>query len=124
MASTSKHHHELDSDGVGKCSVPMWLGGSPAGFCNEPAYGEPPKSRMVWHAPRQQYVREDGRYDGYVPGLACVCHGGPKSRVFLDGNQWCAVWPDFINIQESPCGFGETPEAARKALPTQAGGGK
>ena len=40
MASTSKHHHEL-TNGVGKCSVPMWMGGFPAGFCDKPAYGPP-----------------------------------------------------------------------------------
>ncbi len=39
MARLSKHHTEL-TDGVGRCSVPMWILGVPAGFCDEPAYGE------------------------------------------------------------------------------------
>jgi hypothetical protein len=30
-------------------------------------------------------------------------------RVFKDGDMWCATCPGFINIQESPVGFGETP---------------
>ena len=62
MAVCSKHHLELDANGVGKCSVPMWSGGVPAGFCDEPAYGKPLRG---------------GGY-GYIPGLACPEHGGPK----------------------------------------------
>lgn len=27
---------------------------------------------------------------------------------FMDGNAWCCVFGDFINLQESPAGFGET----------------
>jgi len=64
MAFLSKHHKELGENGEGKCSVPMWLRGAPAGFCNEIAYG-PPEGRK-------------GCYQGYVPGLACYAHGGPK----------------------------------------------
>lgn len=64
MASCSEHHKVL-TNGVGKCSVPMWAGGCPAGFCDNPAYGEP---------------TEEGRkrYNGYVPHLACFYHGGPN----------------------------------------------
>lgn len=58
----------------------------------------------------------DGRYSGYVPALACIGHGGPLSRVFMDGDSWCAVFPDFINLQESPAGFGTSPEEARMDL--------
>jgi hypothetical protein len=28
--------------------------------------------------------------------------------LFKDGNQWCCVMGDFINLQESPAGFGIT----------------
>lgn len=31
-----------------------------------------------------------------------------KCDLFKDGNQWCATKRDFVNIQESPCGFGDT----------------
>ena len=34
----------------------------------------------------------------------------------MDGNQWCAHYEDFINLQESPCGFGDTQEKARQEL--------
>ena len=67
MAQTSNHHHEL-TNGVGKCSVPMWQGGCPAGFCDAPAFGKQTKYG-------REYV-----YDGYVPGLACHAHGGPKCQ--------------------------------------------
>jgi len=62
--SIKNEHHKTLKDGVGKCSVPMWRRGMPAGFCDEPAYGS----------------RVDNRYDGYVPGLACPRHGGPTTR--------------------------------------------
>lgn len=77
MSSTQKHHHEL-TDGVGKCSVPMWMGGCPAGFCDAPAYGERPASKMYRNGWTGEMMRMDGRYNGYVPGLACEGHGGPK----------------------------------------------
>ena len=38
MLSLSEHHKCL-KDGVGKCSIPMWSNGCPAGFCDKPAYG-------------------------------------------------------------------------------------
>lgn len=79
MSCCSEHHKKL-TDGVGKCSVPMWCNGLPAGFCDEPAYGAPPPydgggwRENIWTG--KPYHR-DGRYDGYVPHLACPAHGGP-----------------------------------------------
>jgi hypothetical protein len=61
MARCSPHHLQLDEQGVGKCSVPMWSGGAPDGFCDRDAYG----------------FCDRTKYDGYVPGLACQMHGGP-----------------------------------------------
>ena len=116
MASCSRHHLELNEMGEGKCSVPMWsCVGGPDGFCDKPAYGEQPPSviRTRWDG---HVYRDDGRYAGYVPGLACPIHGGPRVRAFMDGNAWCAVKPDFINLQESDAGFGTTRESAIKAL--------
>lgn len=113
---TSRHHMETDEKGVGKCSVPLWYGGMPAGFCDAPAFGARLPCREYRAAHSGEVIREDGRYAGYVPGLACPAHGGPRSRVFRDGNQWCAVLPGFTNLQESQAGFGDTPDGARKAL--------
>ena len=33
-------------------------------------------------------------------------------KVYLDGDKWCAVHLDFVNLQESDAGFGPTIEAA------------
>ena len=33
-----------------------------------------------------------------------------------DGDQYIAHRPDFINLQESPCGFGDTEEEAKSDL--------
>jgi hypothetical protein len=38
-------HEKIDENGVGKCSVPMWCDGIPAGFCDEPAYGPQEKGQ-------------------------------------------------------------------------------
>jgi hypothetical protein len=35
-------------------------------------------------------------------------HGGPDVRYFKDGDQWCAVRKGFVNLQESPAGFGSS----------------
>lgn len=101
MAKCSKRHKELDEQGVGLCSVPMWRGGLPAGFCDREAYG---------------YRTRKHIYDGYVMYLACPAHGGPTVRVFMDGDKFCAVKPDFVNLQESPAGFGDTKNEAIKNL--------
>jgi len=31
---------------------------------------------------------------------------------YMDGNAWCATRPDFINLQESLAGFGDTEQEA------------
>lgn len=116
MSTLSHDHIHLNESGIGKCSVPMFAGGCPVGFCDEPAYGERPESTERMNYCTGRMARDDGKYAGYVPGLACSAHGGPKSRVFKDGDSFCSVCPDFTNIQESICGFGDTPENARAAL--------
>lgn len=79
MARLSDHHRTL-INGIGKCSVPMWQCGCPAGFCDEPAYGERPAGKQFRDAYTGELKRLDGRYNGYVPGLACPGHGGPTKR--------------------------------------------
>lgn len=71
---SSEHHHKL-TDGVGKCSVPMWRNGLPDGFCNKPAYG-PQEEDQRRHGNYRSY---DGKWmPGYCSGLACYEHGGPR----------------------------------------------
>ena len=77
MARTSNYHHEL-TNGKGKCSVPMWQMGAPAGFCDSEAYGKRPPCEEYRNAHTGKLHRMDGKYNGYVPGLACPVHGGPK----------------------------------------------
>lgn len=35
-----------------------------------------------------------------------------KRRLYMGGNQWCAVGPGFRNLAIDPAGFGDTQEAA------------
>lgn len=37
-------------------------------------------------------------------------------NLFIDGTAWCATKKDFINLQESPSGFGKTAREALTAL--------
>lgn len=37
-------------------------------------------------------------------------------ETFLDGDSWCAVGPGFINLAESPAGFGHTKLSAISSL--------
>jgi len=77
MSRTQKHHHEL-TNGVGKCSVPAWTSGCPAGFCDKPAYGRRPPCKEYRDPYTGEVFRADFRYNGYIPGLACPNHGGPE----------------------------------------------
>ena len=100
MSRTERRHHEL-TNGVGKCSVPMWMGGCPSGFCDNPAYGKRPPSRQWQNAWSGEWHREDGKYNGYVPGLACEAHGGPPPRHFGDPCMYCDTPHD--NVRPGPC---------------------
>lgn len=37
-------------------------------------------------------------------------------NLYLDGNQWCATGPGFVDLQESQAGFGDTKLEAMSAL--------
>lgn len=100
MSMTSKEHHEL-TNGIGKCSVPMWMGGAPCGFCDKPAYGVRPPSQLGRDAYTGRTFRLDFRYDGYVPGLACVAHGGPEPTHFGDPCVHCGTPHD--EVEPGPC---------------------
>lgn len=109
----------------GICSVPMWRGGFPDGFCGKPAFGpyiDGPKFRDAYTG---RTARLDGKFDGFVPNLACPCHSGPDEtgpRVFADGysdkgyRMWCAVYEDFEDLQASPAEFHEKPWVAIEKL--------
>ena len=116
MATCTNLHKEVNENGIGKCSVPMWSMGLPAGFCDKDAYGERSDCKIYRNAWTGDEFRADNKFAGYVPFLACPGHGGPETRVYKDGDVWCAVKPDFVNLQESPAGFGTTPEEARHNL--------
>jgi len=74
MACMSKKHEELNSDGFGACSVPMWQGGLPGGFCDERAFGKQTQEYLD-SFPSWNYKY---RMPVYAPSLACVSHGGPE----------------------------------------------
>jgi hypothetical protein len=109
----------------GKCRVPMWSAGVPDGFCDKEAFGQ--------QLPRAILEQERGfnpRYNRipYCHGPCCPGHGGPTAdepRIFMDGHgedgrpMWCAVNPDFENLQESPAGFSQDPFEARAELRAQ-----
>ena len=99
MSALWGHHRRL-TNGVGKCSVPMWMGGCPAGFCDAPAYGERPPSPEYHNAYGDRF-RADGKYSGYVPGLACVGHGGPPSMHRFDPCIYCGSPHD--EVKPGPC---------------------
>jgi hypothetical protein len=40
----------------------------------------------------------------------------PEYRVFKDGNSWFAVDHNFVDLQQSPAGYGETPLDALSQL--------
>lgn len=62
----------------GKCSVPMWMGGFPAGTCGKPAFGEYIPGPTFRDAYTGKVERFDRKWHGYCPGLACEHHGGPS----------------------------------------------
>lgn len=106
----------------GKCGVPMWMGGSPAGRCGEVAYG-PQYPREVIADQNPRYFLDNPPY--CPPGPCCPNHFGPKEGdpiIFQDGyteegcRMWCAVMPDFVNLQESPAGFNGDGRVALREL--------
>lgn len=45
---------------------------------------------------------------GLTDSDAEVFAGRAKLKLFRDGDQWCATFYDFTNLQESQAGFGDT----------------
>lgn len=122
MARTGPEH----SPGCGiegKCSVLMWDGGGPSGFCDRPAYGEQYDfdsgyADPSWLRPGQ-WSGGGGRQRPYAPAFCCDGHGGPSAnavRFVRDGDMWCAFLPGFVNLQESVAGFGKTQRDAERDM--------
>jgi hypothetical protein len=96
----------------GKCRVPMFCMGGPAGYCDEQAYGPQLPEVLL------KQVRGFNYHAPYCFGPCCPAHGGPHKDepiLFKDGTDerglpmWCAVMPDFQNLKESPSGFSIDP---------------
>jgi hypothetical protein len=109
----TQQYHPIASI-VGRCGVPMWMGGCPSGLCGEDAYGVQIEGQEERDAFTGELRRLDGKYSGFSSGLACPRHAGPEKigpRVFEDGQtpegyrMWCATYEDFENLQESPAEF-------------------
>lgn len=45
-------------------------------------------------------------------------------RIFKDGDKWCATYIDFVDLQTSPAGFGDTQVEAIIDLRKEEGGGE
>jgi hypothetical protein len=119
-------HHRAKCGVEGKCSVPMWMGGAPSGFCDEPAYGEQ-YSEGTRHAPPHWSQRDRNGYyftphpitPPFAMGLCCSRHGGPSAeaiRLVRDGDMFCAFRSGFENLQESIAGFGRAQTLAERDL--------
>ena len=118
--------HNIAKCGVeGKCSVPTFSGGGSDGFCDRPAWGEQyeegTKYAPHWWSARDRngFLLNPHNRPAYAPSLCCSHHGGPREdqiRFVRDGNMWCAFMPDFVNLQESHAGFGETQDRAEADL--------
>ena len=95
MSTLSKHHSELNEKGEGKCSVPMWSGGCPDGFCDKPAYSKHKGGEYYEGRHGRHYL--DGSYGGYVPALACPAHGGKTKQEALNLCEYCKNHPSTCN---------------------------
>lgn len=107
--------NELAAWEKGRCTVPMFSGmGFPDGYCDKPANGPQLPEALL----RQQRSMQRAPY---CPGHCCPDHGGPRDGepiVFQDGlteqgrPMWCAVMPDFKDLQASEAGFSGDPNKA------------
>jgi hypothetical protein len=84
----------------GKCRVPMWCMGVPSGFCDDEAFGPQLPANVLMWGPNRRLP--------YCHGPCCPGHG-----YTAEGRpMYCAVMPDFEDLQESPAGFSGNPNKA------------
>lgn len=57
-------------------------------------------------------VQPNGRGDRFFSAIKVKAEPIGKPHIRKDGAAWCATHPDFIDLQVSPAGFGDTPEEA------------
>jgi|GEM_PF-4317576 len=71
--------------------------------------------------PEKVSIRAEGESDEEVRNKVIHQSGIPAHALcyFKDGDQWCCVFGDFINLQESPAGFGNTQSDALVDLTIQ-----
>ena len=103
MSTMQKIHQEL-IDGKGRCSVPMWMGGLPAGFCDADAFGKRPAGEGMRRSDGS-IMRFDGKYSRYIPGLACPSHGGPELKEVAHEGDPCV----HCNTPHDEVGVGPCP---------------
>lgn len=77
MSTLQQHHKILNEAGVEKCSVPMWSGGSPAGFCDADAYGKRPYSPMRMNYCAGQMMRDAMPFMGWK----CPWFDNPRDAI-------------------------------------------
>ena len=56
----------------------------------------------------KERVRELAEKWGLTDADAEIFAEKAKLKLFQDGSQWCAGFEDFVNVQESQVGFGDT----------------
>lgn len=102
----SEHHKQL-VNGKGQCSLPMYYGYGNECFCDEPAFGYSlPRGKEYWNRRTNEWIRWDGKYNGYVPALACVAHGGPTFiEVAHQENpcKYCGITVGDPDVEPGPC---------------------
>jgi hypothetical protein len=67
------------------------------------------RNPLVWAHGVMELIEEIDRKPSIPHEAVCF---------FKDGNMWCCVHGDFVNLQESPAGFGKTFEEALANLKT------
>jgi hypothetical protein len=75
-------------------------------------------------APKAEQAATQAEAPSYEPCATCgdwLCEQAapkaePEYRIFKDGDQWCAVGRGFIDLQQSPAGFADTPAEAMNQL--------
>lgn len=64
----------------------------------------------------RKYIFNADRMESYLAVHENIEMIGDGISLYLDGDQWCAVRSGFMNLQESPAGFGRTQKIAVKEL--------